>query len=210
MQILLVSATELEIAPFLLHETTIEHLVTGVGVPATVYQLSKLLSLKQYDLVVQAGIAGSFTAEIPLGETVIVSRDAFADAGALEEGQLKTLFDMGLAEANSLPYTGGWLVNNSGYVSESVLPKVNAVTVNTVSDEQNTTELYRSTFNAQIESMEGAAFHYVCLQERVTFIQFRSISNFVGERDKSRWKMKLAIDNLNLHLLHFMQDIPRG
>ena len=210
MQILLVSATELEIAPFLQHETKTEHLVTGVGVPATLYQLSKLLSLKKYDLVVQAGIAGSFTTELPLGETVVVARDAFADAGALEKGQLKTLFDLGLADANSLPYTAGWLVNSSGYVQKSVLPNVNAVTVNTVSDEMGTTELYRSTFNAQIESMEGAAFHYVCLQEGVPFIQFRSISNFVGDRDKSRWNMKLAIENLNLHLLRFIQDVSRG
>ena len=210
MQILLVSATELEIAPFLQHETKTEYLVTGVGVPATVYQLSKLLSLKKYDLVVQAGIAGSFTTELPLGETIVVARDAFADAGALEKGQLKTLFDLGLADANSLPYTAGWLVNSSGYVQKSVLQKVNAVTVNTVSDELGTTELYRSTFNAQIESMEGAAFHYVCLQEGVPFIQFRSISNFVGDRDKSRWNMKLAIENLNLHLLHFIQDVSRG
>ena len=45
--------------------------------------------------------------------------------------------------------------------------------------------------------MEGAAFHYVCLQENIPFVQLRAISNFVGERDKSKWLMKEAIENLN-------------
>jgi futalosine hydrolase len=31
--------------------------------------------------------------------------------------------------------------------------------------------------------MEGAALHFVCLQEDISFIQLRAISNFVGERD---------------------------
>ncbi len=206
MQILLVSATELEIAPFLSHEMKIEHLVTGVGVSATVYQLSKSLFSKNYDLVVQAGIAGSFTADLPLGETVVVARDAFADAGALENGQLMSLFEMGLAAGDAWPYTAGWLENSNVHLQKSALAKVNAVTVNTVSDNHGNTELYRSKFNAEIESMEGAAFHYVCLQERIPFIQFRSVSNYVGERDKAKWKMSLAIDNLNFQLLHFIND----
>ena len=52
-------------------------------------------------------------------------------------------------------------------------------------------------FNPGIESMEGAALHYVCLLQKVSFLQLRSISNMVGERDKSKWAMKEAINNLN-------------
>ena len=55
-------------------------------------------------------------------------------------------------------------------------------------------------FNADIETMEGAALHYVCLQEDIPFIQIRTISNFVGERDKTKWKLKDAIENLNIEL----------
>jgi len=52
-----------------------------------------------------------------------------------------------------------------------------------------------------IESMEGAAFHYVCLQEAVPFLQLRAVSNMIGERDKTKWLMKEAIDNLNKELI---------
>ncbi|NMD28678.1 MAG: futalosine hydrolase, partial [Bacteroidetes bacterium] len=36
----------------------------------------------------------------------------------------------------------------------------------------------------------------VCLQKEIPFLQIRGISNYVGERDKSKWKMEEAIDNL--------------
>jgi futalosine hydrolase len=63
-------------------------------------------------------------------------------------------------------------------------------------------------FKPDIESMEGAAFHYVCLSLGVPFLQIRSISNRVGERDKRKWEMKTAIANLNraLELISLPKD----
>jgi futalosine hydrolase len=52
--------------------------------------------------------------------------------------------------------------------------------------------------------MEGAAFHYVCLQEEIPFIQLRSVSNYVGERNKSKWQIKKAVENLNKELLNLI------
>ena len=62
-------------------------------------------------------------------------------------------------------------------------------------------------FNADIESMEGAAFHYVCLLRKANFVQIRSISNIVGERDKTKWKMKEAIASLNNELEKLIQQL---
>ena len=53
--------------------------------------------------------------------------------------------------------------------------------------------------------MEGAALHYVCLMEKIPFLQIRSISNYVGERNKRNWNMKEAIANLNKKLIEFVQ-----
>ena len=63
------------------------------------------------------------------------------------------------------------------------------------------------SFNADIETMEGAALHYVCLQEHIPFLQIRSISNHVGERDKTKWKIKEAIENLNKELQILINDL---
>jgi futalosine hydrolase len=51
-------------------------------------------------------------------------------------------------------------------------------------------------FTPSVESMEGAAFFYVSILEKVPFIELRSISNEVGERDRSKWNIPLALDSL--------------
>ena len=60
------------------------------------------------------------------------------------------------------------------------------------------------TFAPQTETMEGAALHYVCLQQNLPFLQIRSISNEVGERDKSKWKIKEAVEDLNSELIKLL------
>ncbi|MGH2563712.1 MAG: futalosine hydrolase, partial [Ginsengibacter sp.] len=70
MNVLVVSATELEIESFLPEKNTADVLITGVGIPATIFHLTKKLSKKKYDLVIQAGIAGSFTDILKKGSVV--------------------------------------------------------------------------------------------------------------------------------------------
>mgnify|MGYP001795756283 CR=1 FL=1 len=87
MQILLIAATEMEIQQRVA-DNNIDVLVTGVGIPATMYHLQKRLQQIDYDLVIQAGIAGSFGKEPALGETVLVQQDAFGDLGTEKEEEL--------------------------------------------------------------------------------------------------------------------------
>ncbi len=200
MHLLVIAATEIEIAPFMAQNKTAEYLITGVGAPACIYQLVKKLQLNKYDAVIQAGIAGTFNPGILLGETVLVQKDFFADLGILEKDELKNLFDVGLAEKNEAPYKDGWLVNENKFLLQSTLKKTTAITVNMVGDDKKIISQYVKKYHPDIESMEGAAFHYVCLKEKIPFIQLRTISNFVGERNKLKWKMNEAITNLNIAL----------
>ena len=55
--------------------------------------------------------------------------------------------------------------------------------------------------DAQIESMEGAAFFQACLTEGVAFSQIRAISNFVEARNREEWLIKEAIEQLNMILM---------
>ena len=204
MSILIIAATELEIAPFIQLDLPIDILITGVGTPAAIYHLQKRIKEKKYKSVIQAGIAGSFTSNIVLGETVIVERDCFADIGINEKGVFTYIFDANLANKNLFPYTDGWLVNDKLVKEKVPLPLVTAVTINTISDSIQQKNILLQKFSAQIETMEGAALHFVCLQEKVNFLQLRGISNEVGERDKSKWKMKEAIANLNKELVQLL------
>jgi len=76
-----------------------------------------------------------------------------------------------------------------------------------VSDNIARNEKSREKYHSDIESMEGTAFHYVCLQQKIDFLQIRSISNVVGERDKSRWAIDSAIRNLNSELIKIIDNL---
>ena len=132
-------------------------------------------------------------------------QDLFADLGIHEKEEFYTLFDKGFADAGTIPYTNGALINinETGFG----LPAVNAITINTVSDRIEQSNLWQKKYNADIESMEGAAFHYVCLSENIPFLQLRSISNFVGERVKTNWKMKEALETLNSNLQRIISEL---
>lgn len=207
MQILVISATQMEIAPYLSSPEPVDHLITGVGTPACIYRLQKQLQHKNYDCVIQAGIGGTFDANLALGETVLVKEDCFADLGIFEKGRLIPLFETGFVDRNETPYQDGWLKNESSLVSRFSLPKKRGVTVNMVSEDSMLIEQYRTIYKAEVESMEGAALHYVCLLEKIPFMQLRSISNLVGERDKTKWTIAAAVRNLNNHLVEITRAL---
>ena len=216
MYILLTAATSFEIDPtlallekseFNFNNHEIEVLITGIGQAAATYLLTYSLQNKRPDLVIQAGIAGTFTNELLLGQTVFVKQDAFGDLGMEEKEIFTSVFDAGFANKNNLPFTDGWLINEHPLLDNASLQIVKAVTVNKVSDSLVQKQQLINCFAPQIETMEGAALHYVCLQENVPFIQIRNISNEVGERDKNKWKMKEAIENLNNELQKLINEI---
>ena len=61
--------------------------------------------------------------------------------------------------------------------------------------------------NPQVESMEGAACMLACQEANVPCVQIRSISNYVEKRNKSKWDISMAIDNLNLELKNFISTL---
>lgn len=217
MSILLTAATTFEIEPTLqlLEENglniPVEVLITGIGPVNATYLLTTAVLNKKPSLVIQAGIAGSFNYdETGAGKTVLVKYDAFGDLGMEEKGAFTTVFDAGFAGKNHSPFTDGWLINPHPLLNNAALPVVKSVTINKVSDNPLQKQQLISSFSPQVETMEGAALHYVCLQQDIPFLQIRSVSNEVGERDKSKWKMKEAIENLNSELqkllLNFQQN----
>ncbi len=200
MQILLTAATPNEIELFINMYGNIDILITGVGVPSTIYNLQKRLQETEYDFVIQAGIAGAFTEELNLAETVLVKQDSFGDLGTEEKNIFTPCIVSGLINPNEFPFADGWLLNSAGIPKNSVLKAVKAVTVNKVSDSSIQKQQLINSFSPHIESMEGAALHYICLQEEIPFVQIRAVSNYVGERDKSKWKIHEAFENLNTEL----------
>ena len=211
MNILLASATAFEVDLKKIWQTlpsseiNITDLITGVGLPNAMYQLTKAVHTRKYDLVIQAGIAGAIDSKVPLASVVVVKKDMFADVGIYENGNFSSLHDIGFGDKDQFPFSNGWLVNNN--ILNSDLPYFSGITVNTVTDDKTIIANQTKLYNADVESMEGAALHYVCLLNNIPFLQLRSISNAVGERDKSKWQMAKAIESLNEALLQVLYNI---
>jgi len=216
MHLLLTAATTAEIQPSLDWLTVqrksgtfqkADILITGVGAVATSYCLANFLGTTKPGIVVQAGIAGSFQ-QYRNGETVAIRQDCFADMGAWENDQFRDIFDLGLIEKNQPPFTDRFLLNPyEKLLSIAGLEQVSSITINEITTDGRRIAWYKQNLSPVVESMEGAAFHYVCLLEKIPFLQVRSISNLVGERDKTKWYMAKAINNLNETLISLINKL---
>ncbi len=215
MYILITAATNREIQPAIdfirVANATpgyeLKTLITGIGSVATVYMLMDHIAEKKPDIIIQAGVAGCFTNRKP-GEAVTVKDEIFGDMGVWEDPVFKTIFDLGLAGENDPPFINGVLPNPyKKILSLSRLEQVRSISVNEITTRPERIDWYRQKFSPVVESMEGAAFHFVCLMKNVPFLQIRAISNDIGERDKTKWKMKEAIDTLNEKLISFIKEL---
>ncbi|MDR0386058.1 MAG: futalosine hydrolase [Prevotellaceae bacterium] len=207
MKILVTAATFAELQ-YINKSDSITAAVTGTGSVSAAYHLTKLLSDK-YDLVLNIGIAGSFSERLGAGEVVAVYSETFGDFGVAAKDGFLTCFEENIVAADMFPFSGGTLISeNAGKASRDMsIPLVKGVTNNTVSGEEKLIRRMKDKFSPDIETMEGAAFFYVCLMENVPFIEIRSISNIVEPRDKSRWNIPLAIKNLSGRVNTYLANI---
>lgn len=203
-KVLVVSATQIE-SEILKDIDGIDliSIVTGVGAVATAWALTRYLNSEQRpDLAVNIGIAGSYKNDIRKGEVVIPVSDCFADAGIEERTGFLTLAEAGLQKPYEFPYRAGRLVAENSLVSAapSSLRRVNAVTVGTATGSRETINRISAKYNPDIETMEGAAFFFVCCMEKIPFIALRAISNMVEPRNRGNWDIPLALKNLTARL----------
>jgi futalosine hydrolase len=175
-------------------------LITGVGSVATSWAMTKIFSSGvKADLAINIGIAGSFRDDIPVGEVVVPLSDCFADAGIETGSGFLTLAEAGLVDPDAFPFKSGRIFSDNRFVSKAgrLLRPVNAITVNTSTGTQNNIKLISERYHPDIETMEGAAFFYVCSRENIPFLAIRAVSNKVEPRNREKWNIPLAINNLS-------------
>jgi futalosine hydrolase len=214
MNVLVIAATDRELTglkeiTFTRPSLMVHTAVTGVGLLPSSYAIMQLIARLKPDLIIQVGIAGSFNPTLVLGTAVTVRQEMVADMGVYESDVYHDIFDLGLAEKNMPPFEQGAIVNHHDYlINAASLPAVSAVSVNEISTSAEKINVFAEKYKADIESMEGAALHYVCAMQQIPFIQIRGISNLVGERDKTKWKIPesmLAATNACINLINKIQ-----
>jgi futalosine hydrolase len=214
MNVLVIAATERELAgikeiSFTRPSLVVHFAVTGVGLMPSTYAIMQQITSLKLDMVIQLGIAGSFDPSLMLGTAVTVRSEIVADMGVFERDGYHDIFELGLTDKNIPPFEQGAIVNHHDHlIAAAALPAVAAVSVNEISSNPHKIALFANQYKADIESMEGAALHYVCALQQIPFIQIRGISNLVGERDKAKWKIPeslLAATNACVNLINKIQ-----
>jgi futalosine hydrolase len=226
MHVLLTSATPFEIGPaiewleknfsstetglFTRDELTVQLCVTGIGMVATSWQLAQVFARIKPDFVINAGIAGALDRNLQLGDVVYVATDCFADLGVEDaDGRFIDLFGLGLSQEDSFPFQAGKLVN-PGAAQAGYLPHAQGISVNKAHGSEASIAALRQKFpEAQVESMEGAAFFYACLHAGVAFAEIRSVSNYVEPRNREAWNLPLAIGALHKVLVQMLEGLSR-
>lgn len=218
MRILIVAATDPEVAPILqrMYSTPtddtcvdtythgpheIDVLITGVGMVATAAWCSRALSQASYDLALNLGVCGTFDAFIDLGTVVHVTSDRLAELGAEDGDRFLTLEDLELSGESEFVN-----LDPPSNPELDALPAVSGITVNTVHGNARTIATVTERFNPQVESMEGAAFMSACLIHKVQFAQVRAVSNLVEPRNRDAWKLADAIRNLGVSAMRIIDQ----
>jgi futalosine hydrolase len=180
----------------------IEFAITGTGMIPTTYFLTRILARQAFDLVINAGIAGSFNRSIAIGEVVYVSTDILSELGAEDDERFLTLGDIGLAgEDTFLPSP------SENFPALNNFRKVTGITVNTVHGNEKSIAKIIDRLHPDIETMEGAAAYFVCMKEKIPAIQLRAISNYVEKRNRGNWNIELAVRSLAEALKNFIETI---
>lgn len=213
MNILVIAATKIEFEwakKRLKKHTHIQFMETGIGILPTCFNVMKAIMLTKPSIIIQVGIGGCFTKKFSLTTTFYIKQDTVADLGVWENGTWKNLADLHLSTTKELAYPNLTLSKKNTSLHNLNLNKeieqVNAITVNQITTNKKFIQLAQEN-NIVIESMEGAALHYVCNNLQLPYLQIRSVSNYVGERNKAKWKIKQAIQNANEELLRLLNSM---
>lgn len=219
MKILIVSATKLEVEPLLnkmeatrhfgsnlmscmYKKLEIDFLITGVGMVATTYYTGKVMN-DTYDVAFNLGICGSFNKNLEIGTVVNVFEDCFSELGAEDGDDFLSLEELKLEGITKITNAKQGSLN---HIIE-LLPRVTGITVNTSHGNEKSIETVFQKFHPYVESMEGAAFMFVCENEQIPYVQIRAVSNYVERRNKETWNIPLAIESLNKKMIEIIDSL---
>jgi len=141
---------------------------------------------------------------LPLNVDVV--EDRFADLGFEERESFVTLGEKEMLHEDEFPFADEILryLGNFEIKLLNNIPRVKAVTLNTFHYRSENIRKIKEKFQCDVESMEGAAFFYVCLMEKIPFLQIRAVTYYVELRKVENWNMPLSINNLNTTIFEML------
>ncbi|MDD3740777.1 MAG: hypothetical protein PHH30_06000 [Bacteroidales bacterium] len=174
-------------------------LITGVGIPASLFSMFTHNKIGSYDFIINCGIAGSFNDKLQICSVVNVFTDSFGDIGFTTSDGYKNVFESKFNDKFNNFFNKGLIYNTSDYPAFfRDLQKTKSVTVNIPES--------KSYPDTDMETMEGAAFMLVCKHFKKNFIQIRGVSNIIGKTKRQDWNFEDTINNYSKIISEFVSN----
>nr|WP_320049097.1 futalosine hydrolase [uncultured Desulfuromonas sp.] len=192
---------------------------TGIGKANTAAAAALLLHQFHPDIFVMVGCGGAFKdSSLQLGDLAFASEEIYADEGVTSpQGFLDmSQLDLALATIEDRCYFNHYPVDLTTTQHACKRLKDNFsqnpncqlgpfVTVSNCSGTDSLGLDRHERYQPIIENMEGAAAAHQCLLAHTPFMELRSVSNFVEDRDFSQWNLPQAMENAQKALLSLFE-----
>ncbi|WP_248930999.1 futalosine hydrolase [Paenibacillus hamazuiensis] len=170
----------------------------GVGPASAAASTASALAAGDYRLAISAGIAGGFAGRADIGSLVVASGIVAADLGAETPEGFRSVDELGFGSARcdvDAELAGRLTAALQAAGLPAVLGPV--LTVSTATGTAATAdELAARVPGAAAEAMEGYGVAVAARQRGVPLLEIRAISNRVGPRDRSAWRIGDALQAL--------------
>lgn len=188
---------------------TYDLVITGPGVFNAAHAVTAYLEKNAPALMLMTGFAGIFRqTQGHIGDIAIATQERYIHTGVQADGLVNDPLPFDLIDAHPLTRKGiypfeqdrvdqisrnlsGSALSNTAHIFKGPF-----ITVSTITAPVETADRIYSAFSPVMEAMEGAACAHIAALYEVPMIEVRAASNYVGERDKTKWDMKLAAKQL--------------
>lgn len=191
-----------------------EAALAGVGPARAAARTAQALAQAKapFDLVISAGIGGGFVGAAAIGSVVVADRIVAADLGAETQDGFLTVDELGFgsavveADAMLAERLARRLAEGGLQAAAGAVLTVSAAT----GSARTAAERAARVLGAAAEGMEGYGVAVAAQEWGLPILEVRAISNPVGPRDRSAWRIKEALDALEAAAAIFPAVLPDG
>ena len=190
-KIVICYATELEGSglPNRIGDTELALVETGVGLVNAAFALTRFLSRHTADAIIGCGVGGAYPgSNLDPGDVVCAETETYGDLGAESPSGFLDMKALGFAVIRGREP----LFNQLPLDLYPAARRVPFVTCATCTGTDVVAQALVARTGGVVESMEGAAIVHVAKLMGLKVGEVRGISNPVGSRDKTRWRLREA------------------
>jgi futalosine hydrolase len=177
--------------------------VVGVGPVAAALTMGELLARHpEADGVLNLGICGSFDPRLPLGTICAASAEIWPEYGVNRTNGTEEAFsfqmlpDVNLTPVNRMDFDPAASARAMGFALPETWPQGPSLTVAGVSGDPERASMLLARHDAATENMEGFSLALAARRRNLPFLEVRTVSNTVGDRDTTRWNFRAALESL--------------